>query len=194
MVVRPAVADHQEPPLGDHPIQLEPPAGVARSIDRGRADDDDVHALVEKIAGDLLAFGLAVAVVVAGRDRGILVARWLGDDAVNALRAAVHDTAHPVAPGGLEHVPGAIDLDRPDTRHPAPGDRRTAMRGGRPLPDQPSPDPHQRERSRSRRSWWHRVSEAPRRTVPSCDRAWSPNARAPAADGRDGIPRNPCRR
>ena len=88
-----ARAEHREAAAREAAEHLEE-ARVARTVDADRPRDDDVEARSRpELARQLLGFELGLLVDVAGIERRVLVGRRIGDVAVHAAGAAMHDAA-----------------------------------------------------------------------------------------------------
>ena len=86
--------EHHEPPSGDAAKQLQQ-AAIAGSVDAGRPRDDELDVPARRrVAADRFPLELRSLVVVTGPERGILVGRRMFDVAVDADRAAVHETTY----------------------------------------------------------------------------------------------------
>jgi hypothetical protein len=102
--------EHRKPPAGDAAEHLQEPC-VAGAVDADRPRDHDLHAaLLAGAARLLLAEQLGALVLVAGRERRVLVGRRALDVAVDAGRAAVDDPTHAFGRRGVEDVPGALHV------------------------------------------------------------------------------------
>ncbi len=110
MKERAPIAEHHEAPARDGAEELEEPQ-VAGSVDaRGSDHGEREIVLALERESELLALALRLLIDVARHVRPALVRRGVGDVAVHAHRADVHEAAHALRARRLEEVPRAVHV------------------------------------------------------------------------------------
>ena len=111
VIERLAVAEHREGAAGDALEDHEEALGIAGTVDGRGTQDHRLHLAAGELLDQRLGLVLGALVVVGRLDRRVLVRRRMVHVAVHAAGAAVDELPDPGPDRGLEHVPGALDVD-----------------------------------------------------------------------------------